>query len=92
MPKFAFRCRNCGALEPPEAAGERELPGACHICGHGVRFDPLTGVKSYDATNWDVLTELPPAERDRLLKFHRLEAAAFVKPRPTKKPAEEAQP
>lgn len=91
MPKFAFRCRNCGALEPPEAAGENSTPGACHVCGHGVRFDELTGAKSYDRDNWQVLTELPPGERDKLLKFHRLEASDLVKPRPAKK-AEEAQP
>lgn len=90
MPKFTFRCRNCGALEPAEAAGENARPGACHVCGHGVRFDPLTGAKSYVIDNWDVLTELPAVERDRILKFHRLEVSDLAKPRPAKMPEEAA--
>ena len=78
---YAFRCMNCGALEPAEAAGDNPLPGACHICGHGVRFDPLTGAKSYVPENWDVLAELSAGRRAEILKFHRLDESAIAKPR-----------
>lgn len=54
--KVAFKCKNCGHFETAGQAGEREYPAACTTCGHGVRFDPITGVKQYDdADNWIVL-------------------------------------
>lgn len=58
----AFKCQSCGALEPAGAAGELDRPAACHICGRGVAFDPLTGQKSLVPENWAVLAELEAKE------------------------------
>lgn len=66
MPSFAFRCNTCGQLVEAEAAGERSLPAACPQCGHGVRFDPLTGIKSYVDENWEVLAD---ADDDRIAEL-----------------------
>lgn len=70
--KFAFLCNYCGALEPAGSAGDRHLPAACHVCGHGVAFDPLTGVKSYDDDNWTVLAEMPDDKLAKVLKARDL--------------------
>ncbi len=37
---YAFRCKNCGHLEPAAHAGECALPHACSVCGAGVTFGP----------------------------------------------------
>ena len=69
--KYAFRCKNCGALETSEQAGERDFPAACRICGHGVRYDPLTGDKEYlNEENWTVLSDLSSEEleKERVVK------------------------
>lgn len=36
---FAFRCKNCGKLHPPEHAGENLVPHSCVCCGKGVEFE-----------------------------------------------------
>ncbi|SRR6266478_2400158 len=60
--KFAFQCRNCGTVEPAGSAGENPVPGACHVCRHGVKFkvsEDGTGFeKIYEPENWIVLAEL----------------------------------
>jgi hypothetical protein len=86
--KYAFRCRTCGRLEESAAAGERETPAACRSCGAGVTFNTNTGAKEYHPENWDVLAELPAGERDRLLKFHRLEASAIGTHKPARSTAD----
>jgi hypothetical protein len=80
--KFAFRCVNCGHLAEPGEAGERSVPAACRVCGKGVHFDPVTGFKEYDEDNWQVLVELPAAEKAKLLKFHALEESDIAKHKP----------
>lgn len=64
--KHAFRCRNCGTLETSGNAGERPTPAACRICGFGVSFDPLTGLKNHHEDNWQVLAELSATELEKL--------------------------
>lgn len=71
--EYAFKCRNCGTLEPPEVAGELEHPAACHICGHGVRFDQFTGLRSLEPDNWIVLADLEGADLEAFNEFHRLD-------------------
>lgn len=71
--KFAFQCKNCGAVEPAEAAGENEVPSACHVCRHGVSYEVHpdgTGFdKVYAPDNWIKLAELKPEELAK--DFHR---------------------
>jgi hypothetical protein len=81
--KVAFRCKNCGFLESPGNAGESDVPHACRACGHGVRFDPITGVKSLDVENWEVLAEASASRLDEL----GIEKSDVVKHKPT--PAED---
>lgn len=81
--KVAFRCKNCGHLEESAQAGEREYPAACRVCGHGVSFDPLTGVKTYeDAANWLVLADASDAELDKVFKHHGIDKGDIVKHKP----------
>ena len=56
----AFRCKNCGRLEPAEHAGERSVPCACSVCGCGVSFDQRSGLPKFDPENWEVLAEATP--------------------------------
>lgn len=79
---FAFRCKNCRTLETSGQAGEREVPAACPICGHGVAFDPTTGIKSYDPDNWIVLADLPAEELEAVLTFHGLKKSQIEKHTP----------
>lgn len=57
--EFAFKCKHCGALEPLSAAGENDLPSACHICRHGVKFamnsDGTGFTVTLDPDNWEVI-------------------------------------
>ena len=62
MQTFGFKCSNCGHLEAAEAAGENTLPSACSTCGHGVKFDPVTGIRSFEPENWVVLADLSDSE------------------------------
>lgn len=55
--EFAFKCRFCGTLETSDHAAEQPTPAACRNCGHGVLFDSITGLKSYDRANWIVLAD-----------------------------------
>jgi hypothetical protein len=60
---YAYRCKTCGALATPEAAGETAFPTACHHCGRGVRWDPDTGAKTIlGADQWEVLQDVDPKE------------------------------
>ena len=72
-PKFAFQCKNCGALEPKEAAGENPVPAACHVCRKGVKFivseDGTSVTKTYEPDNWIVLADLSAAQLKK--DFHR---------------------
>lgn len=58
---FAFQCKHCGAMEPAEAAGDNDLPSACHICRHGVKFEMNSDGTGFTVTldpdNWIVLGE-----------------------------------
>lgn len=73
-PQYAFRCKNCGRLETSEQAGERGFPAACPSCGYGVRYDPITGQKSFlDGENWEVLADLPADEQKALHDDHARE-------------------
>ena len=62
----AFRCRNCGRLEEAEHAGENLHPHACSVCGCGVSFDSRTGIKNFDASNWEVLADASPSRLTEL--------------------------
>jgi hypothetical protein len=70
MLKYAFKCQNCGACEPPESAGENAVPSACHICRSGVG----------DPSNWIVLVDLSESE----LRKAGLTKAEVVKPNPSR--------
>lgn len=63
-PKFAFQCKNCGALEPAEAAGENAVPLACHVCRAGVGWKIVEGqpVREFHPENWIVLADLTPEQ------------------------------
>ena len=37
-------------------------PHSCAVCGHGVSFHPITGIRTINRDNWDILAELRPAE------------------------------
>lgn len=91
-PKAAFKCAACGNLEDAGAAGERILPAACRICGAGVRFDPTTGVKTYDDDNWIVLAELPKAELKPILEFHGIKAGDIERHEPWPAPETTREP
>lgn len=82
---YAFRCRNCNLLVAAGAAGEEHserldehghlVPAACPLCGHGVRFDPVTGIKAYDPDNWIVLADLEGNVLDDVLDYHKIDAS-----------------
>jgi hypothetical protein len=67
--KYAFQCKNCGALEESSAAGENAVPSACHICGHGVG----------DPANWIILADLSDAELKKGFARHGLTKASVAK-------------
>ena len=50
-----FRCKACGHIVHGDDAGECEHPHACPACGAGVSYNPQTGVKIFNAENWEVL-------------------------------------
>ena len=58
--KPAFRCRNCGHLVGPEAAGERLTPTVCPACNRGATF-AANGQKTFQPENWEVLADATPA-------------------------------
>lgn len=70
QPKYAFRCKNCGRLETSGNAGELSAPAACPVCGYGVSYDPIRGLKSYHPENWEVLADLAPKEQKALAEDH----------------------
>ncbi len=68
---YAFQCKNCGRLVASADAGEREFPASCPSCGHGVQFDPVTGIKTFeDAENWEALADLDSDARKALAEDH----------------------
>jgi hypothetical protein len=55
-----FKCKNCGHVESAEQAGECSHPHACSACGAGITYNPKTGAKVLDASNWEVLSGALP--------------------------------
>lgn len=82
-PKYAFKCRWCGNLEDAGNAGSLDRPAACRICGHGVAFDPVTGIKSLDPDNWIVLADLKGDELQDVLSFHGIKPRHIERHTPT---------
>ena len=80
----AFRCKNCGNLQTSANAGERNFPAACVVCGYGVSFDPITGIKTHHDDNWDVLADMS----DDDLKKYTIDKADIE----THTPAPESDP
>lgn len=76
--KIAFQCKNCGAVEPAEAAGENDVPLACHICRAGVHFNP-DGTKVYVPENWIKLADLSDAQLAKGHHVHGLKRAHVAK-------------
>jgi hypothetical protein len=78
QPKFAFQCKNCGAVEPAEAAGDNAVPGACHACRHGVKFEVNEDGTGFtvlrDPDNWIVLADLDEKELAKDFKRHGLKS------------------
>ena len=70
--KYAFQCRNCGALEKAEQAGENEVPGACSKCGFGIEYKASGPNFSIvrKPENWIVLADLKPEELAKDFKRH----------------------
>jgi hypothetical protein len=72
-PKYAFQCKNCGALEPAGAAGDNAVPSQCHVCRAGVEFKLHPGGTGFDRIlkpeNWIVLADLD--EKQLKADFHR---------------------
>lgn len=91
VPKYAFRCNNCNSLETSANAGERDFPAKCPTCGKGVRFDPDTGVKSYDESNWTVLADLDGPDKDGVFEYHAITDADIERHVPAT-PPEDADP
>lgn len=63
---YAFRCKNCGHLEAASHAGENLKPHACAVCSSGVSFNPKTGAKVFDISNWEILAS---CTQDHLLSL-----------------------
>jgi len=55
-----FKCKTCGHVESAEQAGECSHPHACSACGAGITYNPKTGAKVLDASNWEVLGQALP--------------------------------
>lgn len=68
--EYAFKCRACGSLEGPDAAGELEQPAACHVCGAGLTFDEETGARVLEPDNWIVLAELDEDAAAEIAAIH----------------------
>lgn len=79
-PKMAFQCANCGAVEPADAAGENEVPSACHACRAGVEWTIIDGQphKVYHPENWIKLAELDAKELEKGHHLHGLTAENVV--------------
>lgn len=76
---YAFKCNNCGRLVSSADAGERDFPAACPSCGRGVKFDPVTGIKTFeDAENWTALADLPADDRKALAEDHDVAQAKLI--------------
>lgn len=75
---FAFRCKTCGRLVPSAEAGERETPTACPSCGSGVSYDTKTGLRTFDADNWEKLADLPEKEQKALADDHGVDVDELI--------------
>lgn len=64
--KYAFRCKFCGHLETSAQAAESPHPVACAVCGHGVSFHPVTGIRKIDKDNWDILAGMKTPELQKI--------------------------
>ena len=78
---YAFKCNNCGTLVKADAAGERSLPSACPHCGWGVRFDPISGSRSFVDENWTILADLTG---DALTEFSAAYGEVDIAPAPNR--------
>lgn len=63
---YAFRCNTCGHFEAAGHAGESLHPHACVVCGGGISYNPKSGVKIFDAENWEILSD---CSSERLLEL-----------------------
>lgn len=71
LPVFAFRCLNCGSLEPSDLAGEAAVPLTCPTCKAGVRWFLNTVGQpqaEFQPQNWQTLWALSDAELAPLLE------------------------
>lgn len=88
--EYAFQCKHCDALETRDAAGDNSVPGACHVCRHGVRYkaheDRTDFDKVFEPEKWIILADL--SEKQLAADFHRhgLTPAKVVR-HPPKEPA-----
>ena len=71
--EYAFKCAYCGSLEEAQVAGENATPTACHICGRGVSYDPVTGIRQLHPENWIVLADLEGEDLAALHEFHKFD-------------------
>lgn len=76
--EYAFKCRNCGTLEPPGTAGELDRPAKCHVCGKGAHFDPESGVRTLDPDNWIILADLDADGTAEVVALHGLDPTMHV--------------
>lgn len=77
---MAFQCRNCGAVEPAEAAGDNELPSACHACRAGVKWEIIDGQphKVFHPENWIKLADLSEKDLAKGFDVHGLKPEHVV--------------
>lgn len=68
--EYAFKCRSCGSLDGPDAAGELERPAACRVCGKGLHFEKISGARVLEPDNWIVLAEMNESESADLAAVH----------------------
>lgn len=59
---FAFRCKTCGHLETSDQAAESPHPVSCAVCGAGVSFHTVTGIRTINKDNWQHLAKLTSVE------------------------------
>lgn len=59
-----FKCKACGRVQHGGAAGVRQFPTKCCVCGKGMTYDEQ-GRPTFHDDNWEVLAEhVPDAAKD----------------------------